>query len=94
MILDTNASSSWSDGTPAINSALRNAARLVVPSIVLGEYYFGIHQSRYCNHYESWLNRNLPAVEIITRFTEILNDENQKKDPFTAKLMQLIQRSE
>ena len=65
MILDTSALSSWSDGTPAINSALRNADRLVVPSIVLGEYYFGIRQSRYRNRYESWLNRNLPAVEIV-----------------------------
>ncbi len=65
MILDTNALSSWSDGTPAINSALRNADRLIVPSIVLGEYYFGIRQSRYRNRYESWLNRNLPAVEIV-----------------------------
>ena len=65
MILDTNALSSWSDGTPAINSAMRNADRLLVSSIVLGEYYLGIRQSRYHNRYESWLNRNLPAVEIF-----------------------------
>ena len=39
MILDTNALSAWAEGLPAVEPALRAAHRLVVPCIVLGEYY-------------------------------------------------------
>ena len=52
MILDTNALSAWAEGRPAVEHSLRSADRLVVPSIVLGEYYFGIRQSRHRNRYE------------------------------------------
>ena len=64
MILDTNALSAWAEGVPAIRAPLRSAERLVVPSIVLGEYYFGIRQSRHRNRYEVWLRRYLPLAEI------------------------------
>ena len=40
MILDTNALSAWAEGRPAVEDSLRSADRLVVPNIVLGEYYF------------------------------------------------------
>ncbi len=46
MILDTNALSAWAEGVAAIETPLLSAQRLVVPSVVLGEYYFGIRQSR------------------------------------------------
>ena len=46
MILDTNALSAWAEGSATVEACLRFAERLVVPSIVLGEYYFGIRQSR------------------------------------------------
>ena len=64
MILDTNALSAWAEGVPAIRAPLRSADRLVVPSIVLGEYYFGIRQSRHRSRYEDWLRRYLPLAEI------------------------------
>ena len=64
MILDTNALSAWAEGRAEIMAALRSAERLVVPSIVLGEYYFGIRQSRYRSRYEEWLARYLPLTEI------------------------------
>ncbi len=64
MILDTNALSAWAEGRPAAGAALRSAGRLVVPSIVLGEYYFGIRQSRRRRRYEDWLRRYLPLVDI------------------------------
>ena len=47
MILDTNALSAWAEGILAVEPHLLSADRLVVPSIVLGEYYFGIRQFRY-----------------------------------------------
>ena len=64
MILDTNALSAWAEGCAAVESPLRVARRLVVPSVVLGEYHFGIRQSRYRSRYESWLARCLPLTEI------------------------------
>ena len=64
MILDTNALSAWAEGRAAVESPLRVAQRLVVPSVVLGEYYFGIRQSRHRNRYEDWLARYLPLTEI------------------------------
>lgn len=64
MILDTNALSAWADGDPSISSPLLSADRLVVPSVVLGEYYFGIRGSRFRERYETWLREYLPLTEI------------------------------
>ena len=64
MILDTNALSAWADGHAAVEAPLRVADRLVVPSVVLGEYYFGIRQSRHRSRYQEWLARYLPLTEI------------------------------
>ena len=66
MILDTNALSAWAEGLAAAEAPLRSARRLVVPSIVLGEYYFGIRQSRHRRRYEEWLRRHLPLAEVAT----------------------------
>lgn len=66
MILDTNALSAWAEGRAAVETPLRTADQLVVPSVVLGEYYFGIRQSRYRSRYEDWLARYLPLTEIAT----------------------------
>ena len=64
MILDTNALSAWVEGLATVEAAFRSADRLVVPSVVLGEYYFGIRQSRHRSHYEDWLRQYLPLAEI------------------------------
>ena len=64
MILDTNALSAWAEGIAAVELPLRSARRLVVPSAVLGGYYFGIRQSRHRRRYEAWLRRYLPVAEI------------------------------
>ena len=66
MILDTNALSAWAEGLAAIETPLRSADRLVVPSVVLGEYYFGIRQSSRRRRYEDWLTQYLPETEIAT----------------------------
>ena len=64
MILDTNALSAWAEGLSGVEVALRPAGQLVVPSIVLGESYFGIRQPRHRARYEQWLGRYLPFVKI------------------------------
>ena len=66
MIIDTNALSAWAEGDAALRKPLRSASRLILPSIVLGEYYFGIRQSRHRHRYEDWLARNVPHSEIAT----------------------------
>ncbi len=66
MILDTNALSAWAEGHGGVEMPLRSAERLVVPSVVLGEYFFGIRQSRQRRRYEDWLALYLPLTEIAT----------------------------
>ncbi len=71
MILDTNALSAWAEGLLSVKDRYRTASRLVVPTVVLGEFYFGIRQSRRRARYEGWLRRYLPMAElaVITRAT-------------------------
>jgi len=64
MILDTNALSAWADGLPSVSGHFQSAARVVVPVVALGEYLFGILQSRYRQRYEEWLDQNLSSVEV------------------------------
>ena len=64
MILDTNALSAWADGDPAIEPLLRTATRLVIPVVVIGEFEFGIRQSRHVSRYAEWLAVNLDTVEV------------------------------
>ena len=64
MALDTNPLSAWAEGHAANKTPLLSADRLVVPSIVLGECYFGIRQSRHRNQYQDWLARYLLMTEI------------------------------
>ena len=64
MILDTNALSAWAEGFAAVEASFRSADRLIVPSIVLGEFYYGIRQSDHRRRYEDWLRQYLPLAEI------------------------------
>jgi predicted nucleic acid-binding protein len=55
MILDTNALSAAADNDPALVAILAGADQLAIPVIVLGEYRYGISQSRHRLAYERWL---------------------------------------
>ena len=69
MILDTNALSAFADDVRSVVEQIAAADELHVPSIVMGEYRFGIANSRYRRDYEAWLARGrafwnvLPVVE-------------------------------
>lgn len=65
MILDTNGLSAVADGDPALEPVLRNAVQVAIPVIVLGEYRYGILQSRDRNRYEQWLSEYLPEFHIL-----------------------------
>lgn len=65
MILDTNALSAFVDGDPGVGEALRREARAAIPVIVLGEFRYGIAESRHRAAYETWLETHLPHFEIL-----------------------------
>ena len=65
MILDTNGLSAVADGEAGMEPILRKAAEIAIPVIVLGEYRYGISQSRDRKHYEQWLVESLPKFRIL-----------------------------
>lgn len=65
LILDTNALSAFADGDAGLQVVLSTEDELGLPSIVLGEYLFGIRQSRYRRQYERWLEQYLDIFSIL-----------------------------
>ena len=65
MILDTNALSAVADNISGAVQVFIGAGAIALPVIVLGEYQFGIAQSRLRNHYETWLERLIAASRIL-----------------------------
>jgi tRNA(fMet)-specific endonuclease VapC len=65
VILDTNALSAIADGDPALEPLLQSPSEISLPVIVLGEYRYGIWQSRERKHYEQWLMESLPNYRIL-----------------------------
>ena len=65
MILDTNALSAFIDGDGGVGDILRLQARAAIPVIVLGEFRYGIAQSRHRAAYETWLDAHLPRFEVL-----------------------------
>jgi predicted nucleic acid-binding protein len=64
VILDTNALSAIVDGDRKIAEILPSG-RLSIPVIVLGEFRFGVQQSRRREGYMDWLAENLSDYEIL-----------------------------
>jgi tRNA(fMet)-specific endonuclease VapC len=65
VILDTNALSAFIDGDAAVGEVLRHQGRACIPVIVLGEFRYGIAQSRHRATYEAWLQSQLRHFEIL-----------------------------
>ena len=65
MILDTNALSAFVDGDEGVGEVLRGQGRAALPVIVLGEFRYGIAESRHRAAYEEWLESHLPRFEIL-----------------------------
>jgi tRNA(fMet)-specific endonuclease VapC len=65
MILDTNALSAVADGDAALEPILRKIPEVAVPAIVLGEYRYGIQQSRNRQRYEQWLAASIPNYRVL-----------------------------
>jgi tRNA(fMet)-specific endonuclease VapC len=65
VIVDTNALSAIADDAPGIVEALSQASSAAIPVVVLGEYRFGVAQSRRRVDLERWLHAHLPSYTIL-----------------------------
>jgi len=65
VILDTNALSAFVDGDAGVGAILRTQARASIPVIVLGEFRYGIAESRHRKAYESWLDSQLRHFDVL-----------------------------
>jgi tRNA(fMet)-specific endonuclease VapC len=65
VILDTNALSAFVDGDAGVGEILRRQARAAIPVIVLGEFRYGIAESRHRSAYEAWLESQLPHFDVL-----------------------------
>lgn len=65
MILDTNALSAFADGDEELGAQLAAARELYLPVVVLGEYRFGVRQSRHRRAYEEWLGQALSDLVVL-----------------------------
>ncbi len=65
MILDTNALSAAADSNPRVIALLADADEVAIPVIVLGEYRYGIAQSRNRASYANWLKGLLQDCLVL-----------------------------
>jgi tRNA(fMet)-specific endonuclease VapC len=66
VILDTNAVSAVADNQAAAVPIFSRVASIELPAIVLGEYRFGIAQSRRRKEYEKWLEELIAATRVLS----------------------------
>jgi tRNA(fMet)-specific endonuclease VapC len=69
LILDTNALSAAAEAHPGIMKVLAGAQDLALPVVVIGEYRYGIAQSRHRARFRHWLE-NLIADCTVLHVTE------------------------
>lgn len=65
MILDTNGLSAMAEGDAELRPILQRTRQLAIPAIVLGEYRFGIRQSRHRARYERWLTSAMAHCRML-----------------------------
>lgn len=65
MILDTNALSAKADGDADLEPLLKRPEDMAVPAIVLGEYKYGVRQSRHRARYEGWLSELIADCRVL-----------------------------
>jgi tRNA(fMet)-specific endonuclease VapC len=70
VILDTNALSAFVDGDAGVGDVLRRQSRAAIPVVVLGEFRYGVAESRHRAAYESWLDSQLPHFDILAATDE------------------------
>jgi tRNA(fMet)-specific endonuclease VapC len=91
VILDTNGLSAVADGDVTLEPILRQATRVAVPVIVLGEYLYGIRQSRNRVRYEQWLAEAIASYRMLAvdeataeHYAEVREELKRKARPIPA----------
>lgn len=65
LILDTNALSAAAEADSGVITIMGRARQVAVPVVVLGEFRFGIAQSRYRARYRRWLDGLIADCTIL-----------------------------
>ena len=65
MIVDTNALSAAAEAEPGVVAAFSRAGSVAIPVIALGEYLFGIAQSRRRPEHERWIQHVLRTFVVL-----------------------------
>ncbi len=65
MILDTNALSAAAEEHPGVMGILSGAQQLALPVVVIGEYRYGIAQSRHKARYQRWLDGLITDCTVL-----------------------------
>ena len=88
MIVDTNALSAAADDDPTVIAILTRVDQMAIPVIVIGEYRYGVAQSRHRDTYENWLAgllRDCAVLDIdeptTQHYAEITLDLRHKGKP-------------
>jgi len=91
VILDTNALSAIAGAALGIGERMAGAEVVAIPVVVLGEYRFGIAQSRRRAEYERSLEVNLPVCRVLevtaetaARYAEVRLEMKQAGTPLPA----------
>ena len=77
MILDTNALSAWADGEIQVEELLKPGNTAYFPIIVIGEFQFGIKQSRKKKRYKEFLFSCLPKGAVVDLTLETANNYSE-----------------
>lgn len=73
MILDTSALSAMADGEPSVLKTTQVVETVEIPVIVLGEFRFGIAQSRHEKSYQKWLGGLVATIRVLDITEETTN---------------------
>jgi tRNA(fMet)-specific endonuclease VapC len=65
LILDTNALSAAADEHPGVISVLAGVRELALPVVVIGEFRYGIAQSRHKARYRRWLDGLITDCTVL-----------------------------
>ena len=91
MILDTNALSAMADGDRRMAPILQQAKQIEIPVVVLGEYRYGIRQSRNRKVYEYWLSQIIPDCRVLVvddttaeRYAEVRDELRRSGRPIPS----------
>jgi len=65
LILDTNALSAAAEEQPGVMGVLADVQQLALPVVVIGEYRYGIAQSRHRARYRRWLDSLINDCTVL-----------------------------